>query len=84
MDNSNRSNAIYVLAFAHFFLQSQTMQMMYKIVATELKAMGNVDSHPRDFLNFYCLGNRENIPEERSSDNGVKVIVRRKSIFLLL
>ncbi|KAG2696564.1 hypothetical protein I3760_07G063600 [Carya illinoinensis] len=54
------------------FWQSQTMQMMYNIVATELKATGRVDSHPRDFLNFYCLGNRENIPEETSSDNGVE------------
>ncbi|KAG6703074.1 hypothetical protein I3842_07G065800 [Carya illinoinensis] len=61
------------------FWQSQTMQMMYNVVATELKATGRVDSHPRDFLNFYCLGNRENIPEEKSSDNGVKVSDAQKS-----
>ncbi|XP_041020111.1 phospholipase D delta [Juglans microcarpa x Juglans regia] len=61
------------------FWQSQTMQMMYNIVATELKATGSVDSHPQDFLNFYCLGNRENIPEERSSDNGDKVSDAQKS-----
>ncbi|KAG7970070.1 hypothetical protein I3843_07G062600 [Carya illinoinensis] len=61
------------------FWQSQTMQMMYNIVAMELKAMRRVESHPRDFLNFYCLGNREHIPEERSSDNGVKVSESQKS-----
>ncbi|KAG6647222.1 hypothetical protein CIPAW_07G063600 [Carya illinoinensis] len=61
------------------FWQSQTMQMMYNIVATELKAMERMDLHPRDFLNFYCLGNREHIPEEISSDNGVKVSDSQKS-----
>ncbi|GLT72165.1 hypothetical protein SLA2020_441200 [Shorea laevis] len=49
------------------FWQSQTMQMMYDIVAKELKAMQLVDSHPQDYLNFYCLGNREDFSEESSS-----------------
>ncbi|KAG6647228.1 hypothetical protein I3843_07G062500 [Carya illinoinensis] len=61
------------------YWQSQTMQMMYNVVAMELKATGHVDSHPRDFLNFYCLGNREHIPEERSSGNGVEVSDAQKS-----
>ncbi|KDP43703.1 hypothetical protein JCGZ_22330 [Jatropha curcas] len=41
------------------YWQSQTMQMMYNIVAQEIKSMQLVDSHPKDYLNFYCLGKRE-------------------------
>ncbi|KMS95875.1 hypothetical protein BVRB_004150 [Beta vulgaris subsp. vulgaris] len=41
------------------FWQGQTMQMMYNIIAQEIKAMNLDDAHPRDYLNFYCLGNRE-------------------------
>lgn len=60
------------------FWQNQTMQMMYGVIAQELKSM-QLDHDPRDYLNFYCLGNREKIPEEKlteyteSSTNGVKV-----------
>ncbi|KAL6011807.1 hypothetical protein ACLOJK_002273 [Asimina triloba] len=45
------------------FWQNRTMQMMYDIVAKELKSMG-LKSHPREYLNFYCLGNREECPQE--------------------
>lgn len=45
------------------FWQYQTMQMMYEVVAQELKSM-QLDSHPQDYLNFYCLGNREEMPIE--------------------
>lgn len=42
------------------FWQSQTMQMMYKVVAKALQDSGLSKSyHPQDYLNFYCLGNRE-------------------------
>ncbi|KAK6939014.1 Phospholipase D-like domain [Dillenia turbinata] len=41
------------------FWQGQTMQMMYEIIAQELKAMQIENAHPQDYLNFYCLGNRE-------------------------
>ncbi|KAL3344321.1 hypothetical protein AABB24_023649 [Solanum stoloniferum] len=41
------------------YWQSQTMQMMYQVIARELKSMQLLDSHPLDYLNFYCLGNRE-------------------------
>lgn len=41
------------------YWQSQTMQMMYDIVAKALKSMQISDSKPQDYLNFYCLGNRE-------------------------
>ncbi|CAN4083496.1 unnamed protein product [Withania somnifera] len=57
------------------FWQSQTIQMMYQVIATELKSMQLVDSHPQDYLNFYCLGNREEIPGSitQTSGNGDKV-----------
>uniref|UniRef100_A0A0E0IN38 Phospholipase D n=1 Tax=Oryza nivara TaxID=4536 RepID=A0A0E0IN38_ORYNI len=48
------------------FFQAQTMEMMYRIIAQELKAMNIENAHPQDYLNFYCLGNRE----ESSSSNG--------------
>ncbi|XP_043810040.1 phospholipase D delta isoform X2 [Manihot esculenta] len=51
------------------YWQSQTMQMMYDIVARELKSM-QMDSHPQDYLNFFCLGNREENPQQMSSTNG--------------
>ncbi|CAL5324229.1 unnamed protein product [Camellia sinensis] len=50
------------------FWQSQTMKMMYGLVAQELKSMQLSDSNPLDYLNFYCLGNREQMLEERSTE----------------
>jgi len=38
------------------FWQNQTMEMMYKVVAAAMEGKGG---HPQDYLNFYCLGNRE-------------------------
>ncbi|XP_022739895.1 phospholipase D delta isoform X2 [Durio zibethinus] len=38
------------------YWQSQTMLMMYDVVAQELKSNQIKDSHPQDYLNFYCLG----------------------------
>ncbi|XP_073295528.1 phospholipase D delta-like [Primulina huaijiensis] len=40
------------------FWQGQTMQMMYEVIAKEIKSM-RLDSHPEDYLSFFCLGNRE-------------------------
>ncbi|KAJ3690815.1 hypothetical protein LUZ61_019979 [Rhynchospora tenuis] len=53
------------------FWQYQTMQMMYEIIAQELKSMNMEGAHPQDYLNFYCLGNREDIPknDDASLDN---------------
>jgi hypothetical protein len=58
------------------------MQMMYDIVARELKAM-HVDSHPQHYLNFYCLGNREDISEESLGDDANMVIALMEISFLL-
>lgn len=51
------------------------MQAMYDIVAKALKSVQLQDSHPQDYLNFYCLGNREKLSEETSNDNGASVII---------
>ncbi|XP_050127247.1 phospholipase D delta-like [Malus sylvestris] len=48
------------------YWQGQTMQMMYEVVAKELKAMKVENAHPHDYLNFYCLGNREKLPDTLS------------------
>ncbi|KAJ0039668.1 hypothetical protein Pint_28585 [Pistacia integerrima] len=53
------------------YWQSQTMQMMYSIVAQALKDM-QMKAHPQDYLNFYCLGNREEIPDV--STNGGETV----------
>ncbi|CAH9143138.1 unnamed protein product [Cuscuta epithymum] len=42
------------------FWQNQTVQMMYQVISKEIKAM-QLDAHPLDYLNFYCLGTRESI-----------------------
>nr|AEI99558.1 phospholipase D delta [Litchi chinensis] len=62
------------------FWQSQTMQMMYNIVAQALKDMQmDMDSHPQDYLNFYCLGNREELPKDASNTNGATVSESQKN-----
>lgn len=33
--------------------------MMYEIIGRELKYKNLENAHPSDYLNFYCLGNRE-------------------------
>ncbi|XP_076956614.1 phospholipase D alpha 1-like [Bidens hawaiensis] len=38
--------------------QRRTMEMMYKDVASEIRAKG-LEADPRDYLAFFCLGNRE-------------------------
>ncbi|KAH6789181.1 phospholipase D delta [Perilla frutescens var. frutescens] len=50
------------------YWQGQTMQMMYDIIAQEIEA-AQIDAHPTDYLNFYCLGNREECVEEESNVN---------------
>lgn len=52
------------------YWQSQTMQMMYDVIARELKSMQVTDAHPLDYLNFYYLGNREKLPDNMSNGNG--------------
>lgn len=40
--------------------QSQTIKMMYAIIAETIRDTGlDTQVKPTDYLNFYCLGNRE-------------------------
>lgn len=56
------------------FWQGQTMQMMYEVIAKELKSMNLENSHPQDYLNFYCLGNREQVSgSDKSCDQTVSM-----------
>lgn len=42
------------------FWQSSTMQMMYEVIYKALEEEGLESSYkPQDYLNFFCLGNRE-------------------------
>lgn len=45
------------------------MQMMYEVIARELKNLNLENAHPQDYLNFYCLGNREQC-EDQVSNSG--------------
>lgn len=58
------------------------MQMMYDIVASELKSSGQPDLHPQDFLNFYCLGKREEIPENGPTTDDPTVISQNRYLCL--
>ncbi|KAL0350269.1 UNVERIFIED_CONTAM: Phospholipase D delta [Sesamum radiatum] len=52
------------------FWQGQTMQMMYQVIANEIKSMQLLDSHPLDYLNFFCLGNREQFTNTAAQVSG--------------
>ncbi|GBG88991.1 hypothetical protein CBR_g48601 [Chara braunii] len=39
--------------------QYQTMEMMYKLVRSALNDTGKTNVHPQEYLNFFCLVNRE-------------------------
>ncbi|WOL13176.1 phospholipase D delta-like [Canna indica] len=52
------------------YWQGQTIQVMYDIVAKELKSMNIKNAHPQDYLNFFCLGNREEAVKDNLQQNG--------------
>ncbi|CAN1122256.1 Phospholipase D delta [Linum perenne] len=54
------------------FWQSQTVSMMYNVVAQELKSM-QLEENPQDYLNFYCIGKTEEAPQEMLNGNGQQV-----------
>ena len=83
IDDGNLNNTIHILALLVCSWQAQTMQMMYEIVARELKHTQLGDSHLLHYLNFYCLGSREDIPKERLDDNADKVFALMEISFLL-
>ncbi|KAJ0968817.1 hypothetical protein J5N97_021694 [Dioscorea zingiberensis] len=52
------------------FWQNKTMQMMYEIIYKALKEVGLEDTYePQDYLNFFCLGNRE-APDPSNPSSG--------------
>ncbi|KAK6162427.1 hypothetical protein DH2020_002268 [Rehmannia glutinosa] len=51
------------------FWQHKTMQMMYETIYKALVEVGLEDAYsPQDYLNFYCLGNREALDANDLSD----------------
>ncbi|XP_021908338.1 phospholipase D delta [Carica papaya] len=49
-----------------------------KVSEANAQSMQLADSHPQDYLNFYCLANREKIPDNVSNANGDKVSEAQK------
>lgn len=56
----------------HFLLlQRKTMEMMYDTIYKALKEVGLDNKYePQDYLNFFCLGNREVLDGEDSLKSG--------------
>ncbi|KAL5201158.1 hypothetical protein ABZP36_035512 [Zizania latifolia] len=68
------------------FFQAQTMEMMYRIIAQELKANNIENAHPQDYLNFYCLGNREEASSNgspESTDKSAAALARKYRRFMI-
>uniref|UniRef100_A0A0D9XG78 Phospholipase D n=1 Tax=Leersia perrieri TaxID=77586 RepID=A0A0D9XG78_9ORYZ len=68
------------------FFQAQTMEMMYRIIANELKAMNIENAHPQNYLNFYCLGNREELSSNESpesNDKSAAALARKYRRFMI-
>jgi len=66
------------------YWQSQTMEMMYRRISKAIEA-AELDTHPTDYLSFYCLGKRgDEVPEdlaEPEEDN--EVHFREKKRFMI-
>lgn len=58
----------YVYTSYWLIIQGQTIQMMYEIIAQEIKNSNLENSHPQDYLNFYCLGNRERCKDDEGKN----------------
>ena len=66
------------------FWQAQTMQMMYEVVAEAIWAAGlDGRAHPQDYLNFYCLGNREPAPPPLDGGRKQETESRRHGRFMV-
>lgn len=73
------------------YFQTQTMKMMYSMIAGALRDCGLSYRKPTDYLNFYCLGNRETKkhgepeprnPPDRNSKQGKSQRNRRMMIYV--
>lgn len=56
--------------------------MMYEIIAKELKQTNQENAQPQDYLNFYCLGNREELLKDKTEQNGHSLEKSSAVIFL--
>ncbi|KAL5787330.1 hypothetical protein ACOSP7_004279 [Xanthoceras sorbifolium] len=69
------------------YWQEQTMSMMYKIVVEALEEKGlSGRYHPQDYLNFYCLGKREDPPPGSSAQtdqNDNRVLAQKFRRFMI-
>ncbi|CAI9755398.1 unnamed protein product [Fraxinus pennsylvanica] len=73
------------------FWQSNTMQMMYETIYKALEEAGLEKMYePRDYLNFFCLGNREahdggsiSDTAKSSSTNTPQVLTRKSRRFMI-
>ncbi|WVZ62645.1 hypothetical protein U9M48_012365 [Paspalum notatum var. saurae] len=69
------------------YWQGHTMSMMYKIVADALRKEGLHESHPQEYLNFYCLGKRETLndvsPVGNSNENSALRLAQKFRRFMI-
>ena len=72
--DADRSHAVHVAGFPEsgsvqevLFFQTQTVRMMYKIVADALRDMNITDEHPRDYLIFTTIGGERPLRVESST-----------------
>ncbi|CAM8888866.1 unnamed protein product [Rhodiola kirilowii] len=73
------------------FWQHKTMQMMYETIFKALVEMGLEDAFvPQDYLNFFCLGNREasdssgnSIPGSPGAANAPQALCQRSRRFMI-
>ncbi|XP_038904877.1 phospholipase D beta 1-like [Benincasa hispida] len=70
------------------FWQSRTMQMMYEMIYKALEEVGLHKTYePQDYLNFFCLGNREVLDvRDGNTGNGEKnaqSLVRKSRRFMI-
>ncbi|CAA6673529.1 unnamed protein product [Spirodela intermedia] len=77
---------LHLLLYKKFYFGSQTIKMMYGIVAQAIKS-SNLSLHPTDYLNFYCLGNREPVETAWStnptSESSTAASVQRNRRFMI-
>ncbi|XP_064934920.1 phospholipase D gamma 1-like isoform X2 [Musa acuminata AAA Group] len=69
------------------FWQNKTMQMMYETIYTALKEVGLENTYePQDYLNFFCLGNRE-VPDvnnsSRNAETSSQALAKKNRRFMI-
>ncbi|KZV45306.1 phospholipase PLDb1 [Dorcoceras hygrometricum] len=71
------------------YWQYNTMQMMYETIYQALQETGlDRDYEPQDYLNFFCLGNRESgesgsISDTKASSNSPQALTRKSRRFMI-